>query len=329
MKKLVLNLLRRGGLFSLTRAVSAHMARILVYHNFAGATDRDGLSEAAAREQFKYLRRHFRVVPLSKIVEQLAAGKKLESRSVALTIDDGRRNCYELLFPLLKEFQLPATFFVVSSFIAGEDWLWTDKVLWLSEQPACPEELASHTLAGVFRSLNRMRPEVRNQRIDAWAANAGVSIPQRPPLKYAPCAWEELRKMAGSGLVEIGSHTATHPILSSITDQESWEELTESRRQIEEGVRRKVDSFCFPNGLPGDYRPSQVKQLVAAEYSCAVVADFGLVRNGTDCYHLPRIGMERKTQKVDIAKYLDGAAYYQSKLWPREMSDENLARVGE
>jgi len=316
MKKLALNVLRRCGLFSLTRAVSANMARILMYHNFSGATG-DGLSETGAREQFNYLRRHFRVVPLSRIVEQLATGKELESRWVALTIDDGRRNCYELLFPLLKEYQVPATFFVVSSFIAGKDWLWTDKVLWLREQLARPDELASHTLAGVFRSLNRMRPEARNQRINRWAASARVSLPQRAPMKYAPCTWEELREMAGSGLVEIGSHTTTHPILSSITDQESWKELTESRRQMEEGVGRKVSSFCFPNGLPGDYRPSQVKQLVAAGYRCAVVADFGLVRNGADSYHLPRIGMERKTEPVDIAKYLDGAAYYQSKLWPR------------
>jgi peptidoglycan/xylan/chitin deacetylase (PgdA/CDA1 family) len=318
MKRLALHAFRRCGLFSLTRALSANMARILMYHNFSGReTEADGLSEAAAREQFNYLREHFQVVPLSRIVEYLSAGKRLESHWVALTIDDGRRNCYELLFPLLKEFQLPATFFVVSAFIAGEDWLWTDKVLWLSEQPACPDELASPSLAGVFRSLDRMRPEARNQRINGWAASAGVSIPRRAPMKYAPCTWEELREMGGSGLVEIGSHTITHPILSTLTDQESWKELTESRRQIEEGVGRKVNSFCFPNGLPEDYRPSQVKQLVAAGYGCAVVADFGLVRNGIDRYHLPRIGMERKTQKVDIAKYLDGAAYYQSKLWPQ------------
>jgi peptidoglycan/xylan/chitin deacetylase (PgdA/CDA1 family) len=314
MKRLALHAFRRCGLFSLTRALSANMARILMYHNFSGpGADRDGLSEATAREQFNYLREHFQVVPLSRIVESLAAGKQLESHWVALTIDDGRRNCYEFLFPLLKEYRMPATFFVVSSFIAGEDWIWTDKVLWLSELPGRAEELASQRLPDVFQSLNRMRPETRNRRIDEWAALAGVSLPEQAPAKYAPCTWAELREMAGS-LVEIGSHTVTHPILSSITDEESWKELTESRRQIEEALGTQVRSFCFPNGQPEDYRASQVKEVQEAGYNCAVVADFDLVQNGADPYRLPRIGMERKTQSVEMAKYLDGAAYYQSKL---------------
>jgi peptidoglycan/xylan/chitin deacetylase (PgdA/CDA1 family) len=314
MKRLALHAFRRCGLFFLTRALSANMARILMYHNFSGPErDRDGLSEAAAREQFDYLRRHFQVVPLSRIVEYLAAGKELERHWVALTIDDGRRNCYEFLFPLLKEYRMPATFFVVSSFISGKDWIWTDKILWLSEQPRRSEELASRRLPDVFRSLNGMRPETRNQRLDDWAALGEVSLPEHAPAKYAPCTWAELREMAGS-LVEIGSHTATHPILSSITDEESWKELIESRRQIEEGVDKPVRAFCFPNGQPGDYRASQVKQVQEAGYNCAVVADFGLVQSGADPYGLPRIGMERKTQSVEMAKYLDGAAYYQSKL---------------
>jgi hypothetical protein len=170
-----------------------------------------------------------------------------------------------------------------------------------------------------------MRPETRNRRIDEWAALAGVSLPEQAPAKYAPCTWAELREMAGS-LVEIGSHTVTHPILSSITDEESWKELTESRRQIEEALGTQVRSFCFPNGQPEDYRASQVKEVQEAGYNCAVVADFDLVQNGADPYRLPRIGMERKTQSVEMAKYLDGAAYYQSKLSFRAKSHENPIR---
>ncbi len=317
MKRLALHAFQRCGLFSFTRALSAGKARILMYHNFSGpGADGGGLSEAVARQQFDYLRQHFKVVPLSRIVACLAAGKKLERHWVALTIDDGRRNCYEFLFPLLKEYRMPATFFVVSSFIAGEDWIWTDKVSWLSEQPGHREQLAPNNLPQLFRSLNRMRPETRNQRIEEWAAGAGVSLPQKPPARYAACSWAELREMAGS-LVEIGSHTATHPILSSITDEESWKELIESRRQIEEGIGGKVSSFCYPNGRLEDYRPSQAKQIREAGYDCAVVADSGLVKNGADRYRLPRVGMERKTESVEMAKYLDGMAHYQSKLWPK------------
>jgi len=314
-----LRILKSLGVFALTRALTAGRARILMYHNFSpsGSTDPDALSVEGVREQFVYLRRHYRVVPLRQIAEQLAGHRELDARSVALTIDDGRRNCYEFLFPLLKEFRFPATFFVASSFIRGEDWIWTDKVIWLSEQVNPPKDLIRGQLDPVFRSLNLLRPEERSARIEAMAKSAGLSIPPNPPQKYASCSWNELREMADAGLVEVGSHTATHPILSSLTDEESWDEITRSRAEIENGMGREVRAFCYPNGMPGDFRPSQVKQVEKAGYTCSVVAQFGLVQAGSDRFQLPRIAMARKTSTAEIAKFLDGFAYYQQCFDPR------------
>jgi peptidoglycan/xylan/chitin deacetylase (PgdA/CDA1 family) len=312
MKRLALHAMRGCGLFSLARFMSAKKPRILMYHSFSGSKTQPGaLNNQAIRSQFNYLQRHYRVVPLLQIAGQVASGKPQESHSVALTIDDGRRDFYECMFPLLKEFKFPATFFVVSSFIRGEDWIWTDKVLWLSQQPKPPAALVPEKLDEVFRSLNTMRPEVRNAQIQAVAASAGITLPVQAPPKFAPCSWSELREMTESGLVDIGSHTVTHPILSSITDEESWEELSESRRQIEEGLGRNPNSFCFPNGMPGDFRPSQVQQIADAGYRCSVVASFGMVDNGADPFRLPRLGMGSKSEPVEFSKFLDGVAYYQ------------------
>jgi peptidoglycan/xylan/chitin deacetylase (PgdA/CDA1 family) len=316
MKKFALEAMRLSGMSSLARALSARMARILMYHNFSatGATDPNALDVEGIRRQFTYLRAHFRVVPLLQLAERLASGGELDRHTVALTIDDGRRNCFEFLFPLLKEFKLPATFFVVSSFIQGQDWIWTDKLLWLSEQPQAPEELTQGKLDSVFGALNRLRPEDRNARIEAMAKRAGVSLPREAPPKYAPCSWSELAEMAASGVVEIGSHTVTHPILSSISDEESWNELTQSRAQIAAGIGREIRFFCFPNGMPEDYRPAQVRQVAEAGYACSVVAQFGMVGPGSDRYRLPRMGAATKTSTAEFSAYVDGGTYYKEKL---------------
>jgi len=316
MKRLALRAMRGCGVFSLARAASAKMARILMYHNFSGpgGATPGALSSEAMRAQFQYLRRHYRVVPLLQLAGQVTSGKSLDRHTVALTIDDGRRDFYEFMFPLLKEFEFPATFFVVSSFIRGEDWIWTDKVLWLSEQANRPGALKPGKLDEVFRSLNRMRPGERNAQIQTMAGSAGIAIPPQAPRKYAPCSWSELREMAESGFVELGSHTVTHPILSSITDEESWQEVSGSRGQIEEGSGRNPLAFCFPNGMPGDYRPTQVKQIADAGYACSVLASFGLVDHRADPYRLPRIGMGSKSDPLEFAKFLDGVAYYQRKI---------------
>jgi peptidoglycan/xylan/chitin deacetylase (PgdA/CDA1 family) len=296
--------------------MSAQMARILMYHNFSGLneTRTDAVNSTALRRQLAYLRRHFRVVPLTCIFERLKTGRPLDKLTVALTIDDGRRNFYEFMFPLLKEFEIPATFFVVSSFIQREDWVWTDKVLWLSEQPSRPGELSADKIEVLFAKLNRLRPEARTAFIEAMAASIGVFIPGEAPPKYAPCSWSELREMADSGLVEIGSHTVTHPILATLTEEESWSELTVSRAQIEEALGRRVESFCFPNGKPGDYRLSQLRQIREAGYAGAVAAEFGMVTNDADPYELPRIGVSGYSDALSFSKNLDGVEYYQARL---------------
>ncbi len=316
MKTLALRLMRASGIFSLTRALSARQARALMYHNFCGDEDegKEAVSVSAALTQFEYLRRHYRVVPLSHLVERVKSDEPLERGMVALTVDDGRRNFYEVLFPLLTKLELPATFFVVSSFIRGEDWIWTDKVLWLSEQPTRPVELSPERIDHFFQKLNLLGPEARDKQIGAISKQMSVPVPRTPPAKYAPCSWNELREMADSGLVEIGSHTVGHPILSSITDEECWKELTVSRQQIEEGMGRKVNLFCFPNGTSVDFRSSQVALVRDAGYTSAVLATFGLVNHGTDVYRLPRIGVAGSTDDLIFAKHLDGVEYYQARL---------------
>jgi peptidoglycan/xylan/chitin deacetylase (PgdA/CDA1 family) len=316
MKRLALRVLQGCGIFALARTMSAGMARILMYHNFSGPgeANNEEVSVTAARNQLEYLRRYFHVVPLSRVVEQLRSGMPLQSHTVALTIDDGRRNCYEFFFPLLKEFEMPATFFVVSSFIRRDAWVWTDKVLWLGEQALPSSELAPDRIEGFFEVLNKVRPELRNMLIERVAAGMGVSIPKEPPMKFAPCSWSELREMADSGLVEIGSHTVTHPIFASLTDEESWKELTVSRAQIEEGLGREVSCFCFPNGKPPDYRPSHLRQVREAGYTGAVVSRFGQASSGANPYELPRIGVSGKSDNLSFSKYVDGAEFYQEKL---------------
>jgi peptidoglycan/xylan/chitin deacetylase (PgdA/CDA1 family) len=316
MKRFALGLLRACGAFTLARTMSANMGRILMYHNFsaAGETHTGAVNVTALRAQLAYLHQHFRVVPLARIFDGLKSGAPLDPLTVALTIDDGRRNCYEILFPLLKEFEIPATFFVVTSFIRSEDWVWTDKVLWLSDLPTRTDDLSANKIETLFATLNRLRPEDRTAFIEGVARRVGVSIPREAPPKYAPCSWRELREMSDSGLVDIGSHTVTHPILATLTEEESWRELTVSRAQIEEAVGRPVVSFCFPNGKPGDYRLSQLQQIRDAGYAGAVSADFGMVANSADPYMLPRLGVSGESDTLSFSKYLDGAEYYQVKL---------------
>ena len=314
MKTQVLEFLRFSGIFGVARALSAGRPRILVYHNFsAGGGGESPVSVASLRYQLEHLRRHFRVVKLSELCRQLATGRPAR-RLLALTVDDGRRNCYEFLFPLLKELQLPATFFVVSSFISKHDWLWTDKVLWLSGQPNPPAELNPDNLPGFFAMLNQMQPDARNARIRSLARATASAIPKQAPPQYAPCTWDELREMCDSNLVEIGAHTVTHPILSTLRDDQSAHEIAASRSQLERHLGRPIEVFAIPNGTHKDYRPSQLQQIREAGYVGAAAALGGLVGPGTDPYQLPRIGIASWIDNVRFTARVDGVEHYRNQL---------------
>jgi peptidoglycan/xylan/chitin deacetylase (PgdA/CDA1 family) len=62
--------------------------------------------------------------------------------------------------------------------------------------------------------------------------------------------WRELREMSDSGLVTIGSHTKSHPWLPTISVDEDRlrEELAGSKKRLEDGLGRRVDFICYPNG---------------------------------------------------------------------------------
>ena len=56
----------------------------------------------------------------------------------------------------------------------------------------------------------------------------------------------EQLKALPSDLVAIGSHTMTHPVLTTISEEELQRELIESRAKLERILEQEVKLFSFP-----------------------------------------------------------------------------------
>ena len=63
--------------------------------------------------------------------------------------------------------------------------------------------------------------------------------------------WEQVQLMQKSGLVHFGSHTCSHRRLRSLPDEEIWQEITQSKKILEEKLGAPVLSFCYPYGAGG------------------------------------------------------------------------------
>jgi biofilm PGA synthesis lipoprotein PgaB len=92
----------------------------LCYHNVKDTWDDDPMTVETNRliNQFAWLREHhYHPVSLQAILDAQKGLKPLPEKAVLLTFDDGYRNFYHRIYPILKQFNYPAIFALVTSWM--------------------------------------------------------------------------------------------------------------------------------------------------------------------------------------------------------------------
>ena len=264
----------------------------------------------------KYLSKHKRVLPLAEAAEFFAGEKPLPENAAVITIDDGYADAYEVAFPILKKYNVPAALFAITDFLDGKIWLWTDKMRYVLQgtksdsvsiefenRPAFTETLTHEwqrlRVANRLNSILKTLPnEEKETKIKEIAETLNVEIPPTPNADYAAMNWEQAREMDAENL-RVESHTVTHPILTNITQTQLDYELQTSKKRLENVLGRKVEHFCYPNGSFDAQIQNSVER---AGYKSAVTTDYGFNERDTNQYALNRIdaqsAIERFAQSV-------------------------------
>lgn len=102
---------------------------------------------------------------------------------------------------------------------------------------------------------------------------------------------EQVRFLADSGLIEIGSHTMTHANLDKLNEEQALAELVESKRQLEQLTQQPVTSFAYPFGI---YSQRDVDLAKQAGYHNAVTTKEGVDAAQPDFMQLQRIKISGK-----------------------------------
>ena len=117
-------------------------------------------------------------------------------------------------------------------------------------------------------------------RTNAWPG-LPLSIERRPLLR-----WAEIREMSEAGIA-FGSHTRTHPDLRNTIMHVIEDELTVSKKTIEDAIGCPVNTLAYPYGFYDD----TVKRLAQAHFTLACSTTLGFARSGSDLFALERIDM--------------------------------------
>jgi peptidoglycan/xylan/chitin deacetylase (PgdA/CDA1 family) len=306
LKQAALVAFHKAGGLGMARWINRKGLRILMYHRF---TEPEPLARQCA-----HIRAHYSPVSMSQAADWLMHGRRLPENAVAITVDDGYRDFYQVAYPVFREYGIPATVYLVSDFLDRRLWLWVDQVRYgfLHAQartfqmeipgaaPLSFELGTRQARTSAARAVTEAAKKISNvERLRLLASlprQLEVQLPEDAPAEYQALHWDEVRQMSAAG-IDFGAHTRTHPILSRLAGDgepagEIAHEIEGSKRQIEQRVGRPVEHFCYPNGSIEDVGRSAVEVARAAGFRTAVMTESGLNYVGADPFRLLRIGVE-------------------------------------
>jgi peptidoglycan/xylan/chitin deacetylase (PgdA/CDA1 family) len=115
--------------------------------------------------------------------------------------------------------------------------------------------------------------------------------------------WDQLRELVGEGLVDVQSHTRTHPWLPPLSDEDAWTEIEGSKHELEDRLARPVTTFCYPGGLYGDRDARLVRE---AGYRAAFTTHPGVNDGSEPPERLKRTLVYWEDSDSDFRAKLDG-----------------------
>ena len=282
------------------RADGAGRLCVVNYHRILETKDPLLESEpdvATFRWQMELLASCFNVLPLYDAVQLIGTGR-MPPRAVCITFDDGYRSVHDLALPILRELKLPATVFVTSGYVGGGN-MWNDRIieaaqklsssqLDLSEIGLGAYSLASlgdrkQTVSRLTEASKYLPPDARAGLIRRLEHLVGDQLDA--DLMLTPAMVVELDR-AG---IEIGAHTISHPILTSLTDDSSRLEIEGGKQELEAIIGKPVRLFAYPNGKAGkDFDQRHTSMAREAGFAAAFTTAVGAVTGAQDLYQLPR-----------------------------------------
>ena len=295
------------------------------------------------RQHLEVLRKKGYPIHLQQITQSLRDGKSLLP-GVVVTFDDGYADNLYNARPLLKRYDVPATVFVTAGYVGSNREFWYDDLERIFLSPGPLPEVLRLSVEGkpyqwelgpaddydnetyqsfrdwnvsrkenptmrhlIYRSIFeilRPLPDARRQNtLDYLRQWAGVNTIQRPT--HRTLSADELVRLANGGLIEIGAHTVSHPVLATMPLDLQKEEISHSKTRLEKILGRRVSSFAYPFGGRSHYTDETVAAVREFGFESACSSFAGIVCRGTDRWQLPRF-LVRDWDGEQFGRYFEG-----------------------
>lgn len=245
----------------------------------------DGVLVDSFYQKMKLLKKHFSVISLDEAIELSVQGN-LPPYAVVITIDDGYKDSYTLITPILNDLKLPGTFFITTEGLES-GMLWKDRII-ESIRHSSSDKIVDYL---GYKEISIVNDQEKYATIQIIADKLKYySIEKRD------CLLLELENKIGAyqstdlfltqqDIVDmhnlgmgIGAHTHRHPILKQESITIAQSEIAESKRILENIIGSEVGHFAYPNGkINIDFDETHQQILKELGFKSALSTDWGVL----------------------------------------------------
>jgi peptidoglycan/xylan/chitin deacetylase (PgdA/CDA1 family) len=287
------------------RSLSSRKTVILLYHGVPRHSDNTAIDAAVFEQHILILKKEFRIVSHTELQTRRAS---CEPMRVMLTFDDGFHNHSEVVAPILRKYEVSATFFVCSrpsqpgrylwfTYLRGLEHEFQDKSFYFRDNFFDMSPKKRHAsvqqLKNILLNL-QPHPQAMYEAIEKELPRLDEFVTEpRLADRYAGMTAEQLYSLGRDPLFSVGAHTLDHPFLSKCSRDEARRQILENKKWIEQITGRLCETIAYPSG---DYNAEVLRdcEQIGLKNGHAVIPQLG---THTD-FELPRLGIYSRSSDV-------------------------------
>ncbi|MFH1061524.1 MAG: polysaccharide deacetylase family protein [Candidatus Omnitrophota bacterium] len=118
--------------------------------------------------------------------------------------------------------------------------------------------------------------------------------------------WSQLEEMEKNNLIEIGSHSVTHNMLTRMPKEAVIIEIEQSKQILEKALNVPINFFCYPTGAHSDFI-KELTKLAGYKAACATSVDKRTALD--DLFAIRRIRISQSADNLFVFK-VQVSGYY-------------------
>jgi len=244
-----------------------------------------------------FLTSRFRIINLQRLLDHLKTGKKLPDNAAIITIDDGLREVYDVMAPVLKRKFIEPVLFLTKNYVDNKELGYDHrKSLVINRINELNDSRTENNLTTLLQEVQQFNhtvidsiigiPYDLRHLVDSIAKMIGVDYPAFLASQAPYLTSSQITGLIGQGF-SIGGHSVDHPNFRELNLEDQLWQANESMDFVCERFQVNYRVFAFPYwdaGIP-----------VKFFTDLAADATFGTQGLLSDIIpnHIQRIGFER------------------------------------